>query len=89
MRTLRGAARRFFTDRLSMFDFIVVCVDVSVNVAVMIWPVSLAAPVVLARVARILKVTRALRMMAMFPELNLMMRGLISCVIGGRSWRVW
>eukprot|EP00429_Kryptoperidinium_foliaceum_P049945 CAMPEP_0176113696 /NCGR_PEP_ID=MMETSP0120_2-20121206/57096_1 /TAXON_ID=160619 /ORGANISM="Kryptoperidinium foliaceum, Strain CCMP 1326" /LENGTH=568 /DNA_ID=CAMNT_0017447925 /DNA_START=66 /DNA_END=1772 /DNA_ORIENTATION=+ len=67
---------QFFADPFGVLDFCVVAVDVIVSIIIIVMPVSLL-PLVLARIARILKVTRALRMLSVFPELNVLMRGLL------------
>eukprot|EP00429_Kryptoperidinium_foliaceum_P001785 CAMPEP_0176014386 /NCGR_PEP_ID=MMETSP0120_2-20121206/6797_1 /TAXON_ID=160619 /ORGANISM="Kryptoperidinium foliaceum, Strain CCMP 1326" /LENGTH=238 /DNA_ID=CAMNT_0017347327 /DNA_START=38 /DNA_END=752 /DNA_ORIENTATION=- len=62
-------------DVLRVIDLVVVSVDILVTLLILIMPVTLL-PVILARIARIMKVTRAFRMLSMFPELNVLMRGM-------------
>jgi len=68
---------RFFQDISSVVDFVVIFLDVVVTVIVTMWPMSLPVPVALTRIARIMKLSRAVRMMTMFPELNAMVRGIM------------
>lgn len=68
---------RFCMDFLSMFDLCVILVDLVVTMCVMWMAVQFPFPTIMLRTARVLKVTRILRMMAMFPELNLMLRGMV------------
>mmetsp|Transcript_18632 Transcript_18632/g.53884 ORF Transcript_18632/g.53884 Transcript_18632/m.53884 type:complete len:566 (+) Transcript_18632:63-1760(+) len=67
---------RFFTDLPGMLDFCVVLMDITLSMVIALMPMSLA-PLVFARLARIFKMTRALRMLSVFPELNVLMRGLL------------
>jgi len=67
--------KEFFCDPLSLLDLLVITSDLVVTIIVLIMPISLA-PLVLARVARVLKITRALRMLAIFPEMNVLLKGI-------------
>jgi len=67
--------RKFCHDILRMIDLFVVSVDIIVTLIILVMPVTLL-PLVLARIARMLKVTRALRMMSIFPELSVLMKGM-------------
>eukprot|EP00429_Kryptoperidinium_foliaceum_P046439 CAMPEP_0176105668 /NCGR_PEP_ID=MMETSP0120_2-20121206/53026_1 /TAXON_ID=160619 /ORGANISM="Kryptoperidinium foliaceum, Strain CCMP 1326" /LENGTH=592 /DNA_ID=CAMNT_0017439785 /DNA_START=61 /DNA_END=1839 /DNA_ORIENTATION=+ len=67
---------RFFTDLPGMLDFCVVLMDITLSMVIALMPMSLA-PLVFARLARIFKMTRALRMLSVFPELNVLMKGLL------------
>jgi len=66
----------FFSDAICVLDFIVVSIDIIVTLIVIMITMTLM-PIVLARLARIMKLTRALRMMTLFPELNVLVQGLL------------
>jgi len=71
---LRGT---FFRDRLRALDFTVITLDIIITIIVNSVTVRSAMPVmVLVRVARVMKVTRAMRMMTIFPELHFMLTGM-------------
>mmetsp|Transcript_126490 Transcript_126490/g.366180 ORF Transcript_126490/g.366180 Transcript_126490/m.366180 type:complete len:571 (+) Transcript_126490:76-1788(+) len=67
---------RFFNDPFKVLDFGVVLVDIIVSIIVAKMSVSLA-PLVFVRLARLLRTTRALRMLSVFPELKVLMNSLL------------
>lgn len=68
----------FFKEPLSILDFMVVLVDVFIKIVSTVTGEEAVPLLSLLRVARLLKLTRAVRLMMLFPELNLMLRGLFS-----------
>eukprot|EP00428_Durinskia_dybowskii_P034123 CAMPEP_0170256004 /NCGR_PEP_ID=MMETSP0116_2-20130129/27855_1 /TAXON_ID=400756 /ORGANISM="Durinskia baltica, Strain CSIRO CS-38" /LENGTH=546 /DNA_ID=CAMNT_0010507013 /DNA_START=75 /DNA_END=1711 /DNA_ORIENTATION=- len=65
------------TDKYALIDAIVITVDILTNVFIDMIGDDFPVPVVLLRIARVLKITRAVRLMALFPELHLMLRGMV------------
>jgi len=66
----------FLSDVANVVDLAVVAIDIVVTIIVLLVPVGLT-PVILARIARLMKVTRAVRMLTMVPELNILVKGLL------------
>jgi len=67
---------RYLTDAIALFDVFVVTLDLAVTIIVSMAPVNIRFPIVMGRISRILKITRALRVMTAFPELRLLLKGL-------------
>jgi len=65
-----------FKDKLIVFDLLVIVADVLCTVILHFSASEVPLPAVTFRVARLLRMTRAVRMMTLFQELNMMITGL-------------
>mmetsp|Transcript_89135 Transcript_89135/g.256963 ORF Transcript_89135/g.256963 Transcript_89135/m.256963 type:complete len:560 (-) Transcript_89135:89-1768(-) len=70
--------KKFVRNRAAVLDFAIVSLDIVFSTMLMTTSTdNLIMAQLMVRIARILKVTRVLRMMSLFPELDIMMRGLM------------
>jgi len=67
---------KFFSDAFRVYDLVIITIDISFTVILSVMETQFVLPVVLSRVGRVMRVTRALRMLAIFPELGFMIRGI-------------
>lgn len=68
----------FFTDNLGVLDLVIVMLDIFFNVFIM--SLDRNFPVAILRMARVMKITRAMRVISLFPELHIMMRSFVFAV---------
>lgn len=78
---------RFHEDRMSIIDIVVVSLDIAMAIAESGFGVETDFPVMLLRLGRAMRITRAVRMLTMFPELALLIKG-IACSAMAIFWGV-
>mmetsp|Transcript_129137 Transcript_129137/g.325845 ORF Transcript_129137/g.325845 Transcript_129137/m.325845 type:complete len:637 (-) Transcript_129137:57-1967(-) len=72
--------KKFLRDYMNLFDFVVVFADTSSTILRLALDWEAGWPLEVFRLARVVKILRAMRLMILFPELALMLRSLLYAV---------
>jgi len=68
---------KYFYDPFRVFDFLVISADIIMTLTLSISSADIPVPSTLSRIGRVMRVGRALRMMAVFPQLGFMLKGMM------------